>query len=612
MHLSVLAEGETRPRTDAQRHQIRLICNAAGGLLPSLAIRLQETFHAIVLPSYGMTECMPISTPPLDYHLERTGTSGIGCGPEIAILDEADNKLPVSHVGRISVRGGPTFAGYLKDGTINRSAFAKNGWFDTGDLGYLDSDGYLYLTGRGKEVINRGGELISPFEVEDAIITASQLEGSPIHNRVREVLAFSAPHEVLQEVVGVVIVTRAGKRRPDIRQLQAAVKQSLHPTKWPTVVVYMDDLPKNNNKIIRIRLGERLGFDPLNDDMKLAERHFEAQCPAPNTPLSVNIPRSPCYIDLSRVISTVQKYLPPTLEAHVREHQRDNLPEIIIAPLAESAAFGAPPPGYKDDLLRTFGQHVDGYLVPSNIICIGQPLPKFSDGIINKEQIDELVKASKRSGEEPMSSPTEQKVRNAFAQILGYSPDDIYTHTDFFEQGGDSLSAGRLLSILRRETHVRIPVDKLFVASTVQSLSELIDALSQTEGAEIVQTSLQSMLGCTKTYSSTNPLLLTLQLLPIVIFYPMKLGFMWTILMYSLSTLGHYWSTPSIAARFLSLIASMFFARVATQIAAPVVGILFKWLVIGKYRVGMYPMWGPYHTRWWLVEKMLMVTGKVS
>ena len=124
---------------------------------------------------------MPISTPPLDYKLDREGTSGISVGPELTILDGAERQAPPHTIGRISVRGSPVFEGYLKpDGTLDKSAFNADGWFDTGDLGYMDEDGFLYITGRSKEVINRGGEIISPFEVENAIVSAAADPDSPI------------------------------------------------------------------------------------------------------------------------------------------------------------------------------------------------------------------------------------------------------------------------------------------------------------------------------------------------------------------------------------------------------------------------------------------------
>merc|ERR1719409_410241 len=103
-----------------------------------------------------MTECMPISAPPLSYQLDREGTSGRRVGPELAIFDQEGNSQAPGVIGNIVVRGAPTFEGYEGDEEATKEAFFPGGWFNTGDIGYLDSTGYLYITGRSKEVINRG------------------------------------------------------------------------------------------------------------------------------------------------------------------------------------------------------------------------------------------------------------------------------------------------------------------------------------------------------------------------------------------------------------------------------------------------------------------------
>ena len=194
MHHALLQESQRRsaplPVTN-----IRFIANAAGGLLPVLAQGLKDTFQAVILTSYGMTECMPISSPPQSYKLDPTGTSGIPVGPDVIIVDEACvAKLPCGEKGNILIRGAPCFGGYENNGTANEESFftieGEAGWFNTGDMGHLDQAGYLYISGRSKEIINRGGETISPFEIEEAVIQ---------HPLVKETLAFSAPHEEFQE-----------------------------------------------------------------------------------------------------------------------------------------------------------------------------------------------------------------------------------------------------------------------------------------------------------------------------------------------------------------------------------------------------------------------------
>jgi acyl-CoA synthetase (AMP-forming)/AMP-acid ligase II len=123
---------------------------------------------------------MPIASPPITYRLDRPGCSGIACGPHLSIRNPGnlEQALPSGSTGAICVRGLPTFQGYEVSPDINvpldTSAFTSEGWFDSGDMGHMDSDGYLFITGRSKEIINKGGEVISPFEVEEAIVTAAK------------------------------------------------------------------------------------------------------------------------------------------------------------------------------------------------------------------------------------------------------------------------------------------------------------------------------------------------------------------------------------------------------------------------------------------------------
>lgn len=608
--MSILSEGTMRPFATS-RSKVRLVCNAAGGLLPALAIQLRDTFKCIVLPSYGMTECMPISTPPLDYTLSRSGTSGIACGPQVSILDENDNAVAPGEVGRINVRGGPIFDGYLVNGKIDKSAFNKDGWFDTGDLGSLDDDRYLYLTGRGKEVINRGGELISPFEVEEAITLASQLATSPLYKRVTQVMAFPAAHHLLQEVVGVALVTPPGQPRPDLRELHTALKASLHSSALPVVLVYIDALPTSNNKIVRIKCSARLELEAITAETTLSERHFNAVCPPVNSPLTTKIPKTACVNDLQLVMRTAEEFIGPELETYVGVSHHDGTPEIYLAhkeqPI-ESEKWS--PEGVIDSLRSAIKTKLDGFLHPSRITYLPTPFPRLSSGVVDEAALHTALKKPQGSDSSLSSSQTEHQIRRAFSEVLSFDIEDISSSSDFFELGGDSLSAGRLLSILRRDMQIRIPVDKLFGSSRVCDLCLLADELLQLESRSTDEEE-RPLPGCTETYSSTHPLILFIQLLPLVVFYPMKMALQWTTLMYALSTIGKYWSEPNIPARFVALIGAMFISRFCIQVIAPVIGILFKMAVMGKYKEGMYPMWGPYHTRWWLTQKVLTICGKV-
>jgi acyl-CoA synthetase (AMP-forming)/AMP-acid ligase II len=157
---------------------------------------------------------MPISTPPQNYDLNPTGTSGTPVGPEVVIVDDDLQVVPSKTAGNIMVRGPPCFGGYEGNAAANQESFfeikgyqknskatnsteGKDGglWFNTGDMGYLDENGYLFISGRA--IINRGGETISPFEIEEVLIQ---------HPFVKEALAFSAPHETFQETGRFIVI----------------------------------------------------------------------------------------------------------------------------------------------------------------------------------------------------------------------------------------------------------------------------------------------------------------------------------------------------------------------------------------------------------------------
>ncbi|KAL4911733.1 hypothetical protein BDW62DRAFT_217121 [Aspergillus aurantiobrunneus] len=602
MHQMILAESEHRP--DALRQSlIRFIINAGGGLPATLAVQLREVFQCVVMPSYGMTECAPIASPPTDYKLEREGTSGRPVGPDVAILDGGSpaKRAPNGTTGRICVRGFPVFPGYLTDEGINQDTFEEGGWFDTGDLGHLDNDGYLFITGRSKEVINRGGEIISPIEVENAILSAARDPASILYGRVTETLAFSTPHDVLQEAVAAVIVTPPGRTRPDLRQLHEALAERLHQPKWPIALVYMDEgVPKSNNKLQRIRLSQRLGLETLTDAVPVAERHYEAKCPPQGTALSVSIPHTRCLIDGRQALPHIAQAagIPDIV---MRHNPVDGFPQAVFF----NASDQKPTVNELGQSLRSL---VHGYLIPSSIKVLDGPIPVDMHGHIDEKAVDEAIRALNSVGAD--SSSTEYRVRELFAQALNQAVDDITAATDFFSAGGDSLSAGRLISTLRREFDIRLSGDVLFLNSTVAAITAIVDeACAKKKPDEALNP--DDLPGCRETRSSTNPVVLLLQLVPMLVFFPMRAGLQWTIFVFLMGeTARRFPLDHLLIGRLLHIVLIGLASRIAIGAVAPVFGILFKWLVMGRYRAGLYPMWGSYHTRWWLTQKALRVSGK--
>lgn len=617
MHQMILEAGLERPES-VEKSRIRLVCNAAGGLLPSLACQLRDTFtttsmQCTVLPSYGMTECMPISTPPLDYRLEKTGTSGISVGPEISIMDGNDHPMATGTVGRIAVRGAPVFGGYLKaNNVVDKSCFTENGWFDTGDMGYLDAAGYLYLTGRSKEVINRGGELISPFEVEEAVMAAAAIPGSPIHERVGKALAFSVTHNVLQEVVGIAVVTPEGGRRACLRDIQDAVKSVLSQVKVPVLVVFMDGgLPTNNNKILRIKLAERLGLPEISDSTPQAQRHYEAISPPNNTPLSQPIKCQVLQVSHEALTQACQRTIPEEVDFYVRLDSSEFYPELLLAP-----TVGHPGHRLHEETVKSeLAQMLHGYNTPSKVQQLESAFPRSIDGEVDGAALDKAIN-SKAVAKGPSGlTATEATVASIFAQVLALPVNDVTATSDFFDIGGSSMAAGQLLSKLRKEFSVRLPIDALFTNRQVCALAALID--EKTGGAPPVAEQAHAdampkeelLPGCQETFSSTRPTIMFLQLLPIGLLYPMKRALTWTIFMYFLTMTQNWATNNSIPGRLLDLVISMAVSRLITKAVAPFIAIAFKWLVIGKYEEGLYPMWSSYHTRWWICQKVIAVCG---
>jgi acyl-CoA synthetase (AMP-forming)/AMP-acid ligase II/thioesterase domain-containing protein len=213
-----------------RRAPLRFIRSSVAPLKPELRALLEETIRKPVLEGYGMTEAVALtrSSP----EARKPGSVGRTTGAEIAIMDESGNLLPPETEGEIVVRGANVMRGYLDDPEANRLAF-RNGWFRSGDLGRFDNEGFLYITGRLTEMINRGGHKISPREVEEALAR---------HPAVAEAAAFAIRHPTLGEDVAAAVVLReaASMSEPDLRRFAAA---NLTAFKVPHRIDFVDHIP---------------------------------------------------------------------------------------------------------------------------------------------------------------------------------------------------------------------------------------------------------------------------------------------------------------------------------------------------------------------------------
>lgn len=230
---------------------LRFIRSSSAAMPPPVMQALEQTFGVPVIESYGMTEAAhQMASNPLPPKPRKCGSVGLAAGPEIAIMDEKGSLLPTGERGEIVIRGADVFAGYENNPKATAEAFT-NGWFRTGDQGVMDGEGYLSLTGRLKEIINRGGEKISPREVDDVIIE---------HPAVDQVVTFALPHPMLGEDVAAAIVLKDGAS-VDAATIRDFAGKHLAAFKVPSKVLFLSEIPKGpTGKLQRVGLAEKLGL----------------------------------------------------------------------------------------------------------------------------------------------------------------------------------------------------------------------------------------------------------------------------------------------------------------------------------------------------------------
>jgi acyl-CoA synthetase (AMP-forming)/AMP-acid ligase II len=185
---------------------IRFIRSCSSPLAPVVHRRLENLFNAPVIEAYAMTEAAhQMTSNPLPPGIRKPGSVGIPQGIDLQIMDHRGNLLPRGHVGEVCVLGENVTPGYLGDPKVVAPPFTKSGYLRTGDQGYLDQDGYLFLTGRIKELINKGGEKISPIEIDNILVQ---------HPKVQEAVSFAVDDDLYGQNVAAAIVLQEGAVLP--------------------------------------------------------------------------------------------------------------------------------------------------------------------------------------------------------------------------------------------------------------------------------------------------------------------------------------------------------------------------------------------------------------
>lgn len=229
--------------------RLRLIRSSSASLPPQVMAAVEETFGCPVIEAYGMTEAAhQMASNPLPPAERKPGAVGVAAGPEIGIMDPDGSLLATGATGEVVIRGDNVTPGYESNPKANAEAFT-GGWFRTGDQGVIDAEGYLTITGRLKEIINRGGEKISPREVDEILLD---------HPAVAQAVTFAIPHDKLGEEVAAAVVLKEGAEATD-REIRDFAAARLADFKVPRKVIFLDEIPKGaTGKLQRIGLHEKL------------------------------------------------------------------------------------------------------------------------------------------------------------------------------------------------------------------------------------------------------------------------------------------------------------------------------------------------------------------
>src|SRR5215213_1589783 len=265
MHQAILSRARTYSQNPVQT-RLRFLRSSSSALPQQLMTDLERLFQALVIESYGMTECGMIACNPLPPRIRKPRSAGVATTIDINMQDENGNFLPRRREGEIVLRGACVMTGYEGEPIVNEESFS-NGWFRTGDQGFIDDDGYLFITGRLKEIINRAGEKIAPLEIDQALLE---------HPLVEQAVTFPVPNDLLgEEVAAAVVLSRDGEvNETELRQF---VFSKLAPFKVPRQILIVGEIPKGSfGKLQRSRLADLLHVQACDQNASAGEHEYVA------------------------------------------------------------------------------------------------------------------------------------------------------------------------------------------------------------------------------------------------------------------------------------------------------------------------------------------------
>lgn len=254
---------------DAVKPSLRMLRTGTGHLDQKIAERLEAIFDTPVVEAYGSAETSFMACSGIPPAPRKKGSVGQPDRSRVYVVDETGEPVPAMEKGEVAVTRETAFDGYENNPEANREAFSKR-WYHTGDEGYLDEDGFLFITGRTKEMINRGGVKIIPTEVDQAAMK---------HEAVREAVSFPLPHNTLGEDIALSVVLEADKTVSEI-DLKNFLKDYLIPNKIPSRIIFVDEIPKGaTGKAQRRKLYQQLQV-PISGTVVSIDANKQEKLPA--------------------------------------------------------------------------------------------------------------------------------------------------------------------------------------------------------------------------------------------------------------------------------------------------------------------------------------------
>jgi acyl carrier protein/acetyltransferase-like isoleucine patch superfamily enzyme len=391
------------------------------------------------------------------------------------------------------------------------------------------------------------------------------------------------------------------------------------------VLVFMDGLPKNNtNKILRIKLSERMNLPEINDEMTPLSRIYQGHCPIIGTPLKVPIAVEQIRVSL------------PEIEHYILTYTVGIKGECVVIKMDFSGrldaivAFISPQSQEHEELvLKQCHENLPGYMCPYLVISLDVDVLKEAKSNPSKLNLLAIQRFTAKTLILPRN-PIETQVEVVWRTLLNSST-TLSVTTSFFDLGGDSLQAGQLVNALRKRMNIQLSVADLFLAPTIEKLCHKISALKTLgspsplpsgRGGRTREKSHSDAMGyqnedstpehkfqswefSNQNYSNTSFLVLLIQALPLLVFYPLRRIIIW----FTIAAPWVYMMEKGLG-RFESLVAAIIISRLFGGIANPLFAVAFKWIVIGRYKAGRYPLWGSMYLRWWIVEQVILIFGK--